>query len=212
MTYTLDRATPTAIVGQLVGDAKSAFIAVVTAYPFLLAVRPDGQEYAVWAYDTDNDDTRVSVYGGHYFNAANYGGVYGAFLAAARDLARESQSWTYRTEHTTRHSPDAGHDFISRHHRLRPRGQSRTSKGSAVMAKHLKGMRGEYIAEAIHQGAITLQWQASDASGDGYGYPIADRASYFTYRIDRQIGSPYVPARDQQWRRMVHRARTYAKT
>lgn len=32
----------------------------------------------------------------------------------------------------------------------------------------------EYITEAIFQAAVTLQWQASDATEDGNGYPISE--------------------------------------
>jgi hypothetical protein len=38
----------------------------------------------------------------------------------------------------------------------------------------------EYTQIAIRQAAITLQWQATDASGIGNGYPITDRGDEYT--------------------------------
>lgn len=38
----------------------------------------------------------------------------------------------------------------------------------------------EYTETAIRQAAITLQWQASDASEDGNGYPITEGGDEYT--------------------------------
>jgi hypothetical protein len=38
----------------------------------------------------------------------------------------------------------------------------------------------EYTTEAIWQAAVTLQWQASDATNDGNGYPITDHGDEYT--------------------------------
>jgi hypothetical protein len=38
----------------------------------------------------------------------------------------------------------------------------------------------EYTQIAIRQAAITLQWQATDASGIGNGYPISQRGDEYT--------------------------------
>lgn len=48
----------------------------------------------------------------------------------------------------------------------------------------------EYIESAIYQAAITLQWQASDATGDGNGYPIGASGDEYTDRIVAEV--PYL--------------------
>jgi hypothetical protein len=48
----------------------------------------------------------------------------------------------------------------------------------------------EYTETAIWQAAITLQWQASDATGDGNAYPISERGDEYTSRIVAEV--PYL--------------------
>lgn len=45
----------------------------------------------------------------------------------------------------------------------------------------------EYIETAIQQAAITLQWQASDATEDGSSYPISESGDEYTERIGELI-------------------------
>jgi hypothetical protein len=48
----------------------------------------------------------------------------------------------------------------------------------------------EYTETAIWQAAITLQWQASDATGDGNAYPVSERGDEYTSRIVAEV--PYL--------------------
>lgn len=50
--------------------------------------------------------------------------------------------------------------------------------------------RAEYITEAIWQAAITLQWQASDATEVGNGYPITESGDEYTDDIVAKV--PYL--------------------
>jgi hypothetical protein len=48
----------------------------------------------------------------------------------------------------------------------------------------------EYITEAIQQAAVTLQWQASDATPVGNGYPIGEGGDEYTDEIIAKV--PYL--------------------
>lgn len=43
--------------------------------------------------------------------------------------------------------------------------------------------RGDYAREALHSAAVCLQWQASDATDDGNGYPISERGDEYTPKV-----------------------------
>lgn len=88
MAYTFDKATATQVIGRVVGDRQEHVTIAVKPVSMntgtLLAVRNDGQQYVVWACTRHNNG--VDVYGAHYYDAWAYGGAYGAFLAASKQM------------------------------------------------------------------------------------------------------------------------------
>ena len=92
MAYTFERATADRIVGCVVGETQE-HVAVAFAHHsgmqgYVLAVRRDGREYAVWAV-VPGPEREIVVTAGHYFHAEHYRhadawghGVTGAYEAA----------------------------------------------------------------------------------------------------------------------------------
>lgn len=56
--------------------------------------------------------------------------------------------------------------------------------------RKLTGDMSEYIDEAIRSAVVTLQWQASDATAHGNGYPISEEGDEYTDRIIDEV--PYI--------------------
>jgi hypothetical protein len=48
----------------------------------------------------------------------------------------------------------------------------------------------DYITEAIEQAAVTLLWQASDATEDGNGFPIGEGGNEYSARVVAEV--PYL--------------------
>lgn len=88
--YTFDRATATSIVGAIIGEQGNHIAVAVKPRDAhsgtLLAVRRDGEQYAVWSYVAHS--AGVDAYGGHYFDSWAYGGAFEAFTMAAKELER----------------------------------------------------------------------------------------------------------------------------
>ena len=89
MTYTLEKATPNAVIGRLVGSGEP-FIAIAVSGEYLLAVSLDGDKYVTWAYGPTNYGADVSVFWGTYFDVVAYADAYGAFRAATLDFERRT--------------------------------------------------------------------------------------------------------------------------
>ena len=93
--YTFEAADHQQITGRVL---HTGHIAVATqsrgdGTGYVLAVRPDGAQYAVWTYYPGEDDT-VCLTWGHYFDAASYRhadrfgyGHTGAYAAASAYFA-----------------------------------------------------------------------------------------------------------------------------
>lgn len=97
MGYTFDPADHQQIVGRVL-PTPDHHIAVASmnrgdGSGIVLAVRPDGAQYAVWTYYA-GENNRINLVWGHYFDAANYRhadkfgyGHSGAFAAASAYFA-----------------------------------------------------------------------------------------------------------------------------
>jgi hypothetical protein len=90
--YVPDKATPQGIIGRAVGDLNDHIaVAVVPneADPktgYLLAVRPDGEQYVTWAYGWNMAEDGVNVWSGNYFLTGHYDSPFDAFEAARANL------------------------------------------------------------------------------------------------------------------------------
>lgn len=94
MSYTFDVADHQQIVGRVL-PTPDHHIAVASmnrgdGIGYVLAVRPDGNQYVVWTWFAV-EDNRISLAWDYYFDAANYrDGHSGAFAAASAYFAEIS--------------------------------------------------------------------------------------------------------------------------
>jgi hypothetical protein len=95
--YTFSAADHTQITGRVLATADHHIAVASTSRGdgsgYVLAVRPDGAQYAVWTWYA-GEDSRVCLTWGHYFDAADYrhldrfgAGHTGAYAAAAAYFA-----------------------------------------------------------------------------------------------------------------------------
>lgn len=85
MTTAFQPATRGRVIGRVVGE-QAEHITVAMLGSHLVAVRDDGEQYAVWTWGVAPDDT-IYVQWGHYYDTAHYPDAYTAFQVALAKMA-----------------------------------------------------------------------------------------------------------------------------